>query len=1155
MTNDKYKELLKSIPATLNMQLTNIQRYLYLNKDTNDTNGLGKACAMIGSGFSKNADREVDSSMKDWIELGKVFYEKLYNKEPTDKDMVNNSPIKLASMVEASFGRAVLDKIIQDSLPDDRVYPNTLYRDLLNLPWHDVFTTNYDRLLEKSWTVDGMIRHYNLVTNKETLIYTPSPRIIKLHGSFPNIHPYIITEEDYRKYPQNYPEFVNTVRQALIENLFCLIGFSGEDPNFLSWIGWLRDVMGRLSMPVYLITYAPNIHDAQVHLLKSRNIEVVNLACIPQLSNFRDAFDFFFTFLKDDESNQEEWKCALHYLLDNDEHAIETIKKAAGIRKSYKGWLVLPKKYYEYFHEECDTIEVGKYVKSCKDENIKLDLLYEFDWRLHISNTPRDFSWFIECLEDLDIHQDNDDFDIVQKKVWLKVSLLKFYRHKSSIDKYKDLFKKIETIINDMPQSIINRYYNELCLFHLERLEYNETLKILEKWEVTRFDFKNRILRDTVFAEIGKQSEAVSDLEDIRKQIKIQRLSSNFAKSPLMDSCMQQVYNLLHFMEFGFYNRVESKGKSKNIESIIGIEPFEKELQKGSKKLFEQTHSFNINIHTNTWNFGRNGFSKDFLYSYRILDWMEESGYPFGNVSIGLYQELMSMTISKLMKYEPEFCLHALVRSCFGKVADNVLTRDSISKIDFEIVDRIFELYLPIIDMSKEGSSGSIKAHVVQCFNLLVRLCIKAASTNVEKLFLHIIQLISNNGYFNKDYFWTVYNNLSLESIERLAESLFEVPYKGESNYWMSLPFLPKGNYYFSDELLEHLIKGLENDDKTIRNQAYSRIAHIYDALSEDFKSRLRPHICHWRNDQEKQNHYMRESYHYFPYNEHEKIDIKVVLESEIDNLDIKEYKVQGSSGNISKLNSCINMLSPIIDMVDDNHKDLLLSKITDFLDQNEEALKKSNVNELFGGLHGFASTLLKNIEVLLLNAKIEKCDKKIMTSLADVVKRYVGYEYNCVFILTLLYEQLDRMGEIKDLINEHLFKGDTEEAADTLSSLVRVMAIDYDKDLMGRIIGYIEFSQSEDVPAYISFIQQLVADKIFPKDNYPLLAKMLQDLYNRLKSSENAALASDVEYETLILVHLLIEKYDMPKDDKAIATWMAFNDDRNTFNDVRLRI
>lgn len=1151
MNNDKYNEILKSIPSTLKMRLDNIKDYLYYQRGEQK---YGSVSLMVGSGFSKNAEKSVDVAMLDWNELGKKFYTKLYGKEPTDQDLMFKSPIKLATMVNAEFGRAVLDKMIKDSLPDERVYPNDLYRDMLNLPWQDIFTTNYDSLLERTEKLEGANRRYRVVTNKETLIYTPSPRIIKLHGSFPDIHPYIITEEDFRTYPQNCPEFVNTVRQSLIENLFCLIGFSGDDPNFLNWIGWLRDVMGRLSMPVYLITYAPNIHDAQVHLLKSRNIEVVNLACIPQLSNFRDAFDFFFTFLKDDESNQEEWKCALHYLLDNDEHAIETIKKAAGIRKSYKGWLVLPKKYYEYFHEECDTIEVGKYVKSCKDENIKLDLLYEFDWRLHISNTPRDFSWFIECLEDLDIHQDNDDFDIVQKKVWLKVSLLKFYRHKSSIDKYKDLFKKIETIINDMPQSIINRYYNELCLFHLERLEYNETLKILEKWEVTRFDFKNRILRDTVLAEIGKQSEAVSDLEDIRKQIKIQRLSSNFAKSPLMDSCMQQVYNLLHFMEFGFYSRVELREKRKNIKDIIGFGAFEKELQKNSKNVFERTHAFNINIHTNTWNLGRNGFAKDFLYSYRILDWMEESGYPFGNASIGLNQELMSMTISKLMKYEPEFCLRALVRSCFGKVADNVLTRDSISKIDFEIVDRIFELYLPLLDIAKE-SNESIKAHVGQCINLLVKLCIKATPTNVEKLFSFIIRLLSDNEYINKDYFWTVYNNLTLGSIERFAESLFEIPYKGESNYWMSLPFLPKGNYDFSKELLEHLISGLENEDKTIRNQAYSRIAHIYDALSEDFKSRLTPHIYHWRNDQEKQNHYMRESYHYFPYNENEQIDIKDVLESEIDNLDIKEYKVQGSSGNISKLNGCINMLSPIIDMVDDNHKDLLLSKIADFLDQNEEALRKSNVNELFGGLHGFASTLLKNIEALLLNAKIEKCDKKIITSLADVVKRYVGYEYNCVFILTLLYEQLDRMGEIRDIINEHLFKGYAEEAADTLSSLVRVMASDYDKELMDRIISYIEFSQCEDVPAYISFIQQLVADKIFPRDNYSLLAKMLLDLYNRLMSSENAALASDVEYETIILVHMLTKKYNISKDDKAIATWMAFNDDRNTFNDVRLRI
>lgn len=244
MTSDLYKRLCDALPSSLKMRLDNIKSYLNYKRDEQSQSS---ASLMVGAGFSKNADKGTDVSMLDWNELGKKFFAKLYGHEPSAQELMFASPIKLATMVEAEFGHTILDKMIQDSLPDNNVFPNDLYKNLLNLPWHDVFTTNYDRLLEKTRAVDGMKRQYHVVTNKETLIYTPSPRIVKLHGSFPNIHPYIITEEDYRTYPVKYPEFVNTVRQALIENLFCLIGFSGDDPNFLNWIGWLRDVMGRLS--------------------------------------------------------------------------------------------------------------------------------------------------------------------------------------------------------------------------------------------------------------------------------------------------------------------------------------------------------------------------------------------------------------------------------------------------------------------------------------------------------------------------------------------------------------------------------------------------------------------------------------------------------------------------------------------------------------------------------------------------------------------------------------------------------------------------------------------------------------------------------------------------------------------------------------------
>lgn len=74
----------------------------------------------------------------------------------------------------------------------------------MKLPWRDILTTNYDTLLERA--AEKEAQKYQLVTNEEILVYQPSPRIIKLHGSFPNIRLYIMTKEDYRRYPLEHPE-------------------------------------------------------------------------------------------------------------------------------------------------------------------------------------------------------------------------------------------------------------------------------------------------------------------------------------------------------------------------------------------------------------------------------------------------------------------------------------------------------------------------------------------------------------------------------------------------------------------------------------------------------------------------------------------------------------------------------------------------------------------------------------------------------------------------------------------------------------------------------------------------------------------------------------------------------------------------------------
>ena len=147
----------------------------------------------------------------------------------------------------------------------------------MELPWRDVFTTNYDTLLERAADKVSK-RRYNVVVNQEDLVNSnDAPRILKLHGSFPSQRPFIITEEDYRTYPVRFAAMVNTVQQALLENVFCMIGFSCEDPNFLSWIGWIHDNLGKSSsQKIYMIS-VEHIFDAKQKLLFDKNIIVVDL--------------------------------------------------------------------------------------------------------------------------------------------------------------------------------------------------------------------------------------------------------------------------------------------------------------------------------------------------------------------------------------------------------------------------------------------------------------------------------------------------------------------------------------------------------------------------------------------------------------------------------------------------------------------------------------------------------------------------------------------------------------------------------------------------------------------------------------------------------------------------------------------------------------
>jgi hypothetical protein len=99
---------------------------------------------------------------------------------------------------------------------------------------------------------------YQVVKTAAGLRIKKRKNIIKLHGSlrsaaererfdfqFDGDHKkqYIISKEDYENYPKDHEAFTQLMRISLLQESFCLIGFSGVDPNFLQWINWVRDIL------------------------------------------------------------------------------------------------------------------------------------------------------------------------------------------------------------------------------------------------------------------------------------------------------------------------------------------------------------------------------------------------------------------------------------------------------------------------------------------------------------------------------------------------------------------------------------------------------------------------------------------------------------------------------------------------------------------------------------------------------------------------------------------------------------------------------------------------------------------------------------------------------------------------------------------------
>jgi hypothetical protein len=320
------------------------------------------AAVLVGAGFSKNAERPGDDTPEPplWYELQDGMIERLY---PHDKKAAPSNPLRIAEEYRKYFGQAGLDEFIRTRFPDRAWSPGPLHAELLELPWTDVLTTNWDILLERA-SENTIEYSYEIVRSEADLTHARSPRIIKLHGSIGDAGPLIFAEEDYRTYPTKHAAFVNLARQVFIENELCLVGFSGDDPNFMQWAGWVRDNLGGSARRIYLVGNLRLEHATRKYL-EAHNIAPIDLSPLVKDLARKDQHAAATRIFLDEMRKAKpvpanEWRRTpwsafpMHaagpdiYQRVGKDHALaaelleKTIPLLTADRKNYPGWLVCP---------------------------------------------------------------------------------------------------------------------------------------------------------------------------------------------------------------------------------------------------------------------------------------------------------------------------------------------------------------------------------------------------------------------------------------------------------------------------------------------------------------------------------------------------------------------------------------------------------------------------------------------------------------------------------------------------------------------------------------------------------------------------------------------------------------------------------------------
>lgn len=1159
-------------------KLEHLQRFLHE----------GSASVMVGAGFSRNAEHDPNIEVKDWKGLALDFYKRLYGGSPKDENLALKSALRLASQVECQYGRDELDRIIEDAVPNNKLKPGPLHKALVNLPWRDIFTTNYDQLLENT----PSRKAYKVVTNKETLLYKNHPRIIKLHGSSPDIKPYVISEEDYRTYPDKYPEFVNTVRQSLIESALCLIGFSGDDPNFLSWIGWIRDKMGDRLAPIYMFDVSNNgLHESELALFRKLKIEVIS--CDRNIFySIDEYFEFIFKFLQENPTdtkgngwnahvNYDEVSKVSHIKIEGftfstevDEKAVkDLIDKYRHIRTTYPGWLLMPVNILEDAFEENFSNELSS-LQNVIDKlplEKRIDLLFELEWRIRMSFVPVSLlRWYESSI--LSVLENKSPADVVRdnRLTVLAISLMSYYRqiyNKTEFDKISGL---VSGVVNTAYTENIRRYYYERCLSAVSFLDYQGTHRLLSLWSPAPEDYLGNLWKCAIMTEVGQAQDAYTRLSKAFQTLQYDAVGSG--NLLYIDSALSAYESVIRMYE-PYSHRITGPYSNRDEYRLYKYFRYEKgrlhdyrEKNLNDDRNKSRTHEFNLNHVVTHYSIGKNRDSES-RFAGRIQMVWESFGYPYFLDGLTIDPSMMKLSSDTLLKSgNGMLALNVLIRSAQKDTIKAVLSKEMIMSLDKEMIQALFDHFIKLAENVLDWDSNNsynLRLSVI-ISEILRRFAVLMDASRIKKLVPILLKIRDSKRLnYSSDTLRTIFNCLPENDLREVFLTLICASIESEENGKdIIFPELEDTNIDIPEEAIELIRLAFNSNDSHKRNNAYIRVARIFGMCNANQQIELSGFVTSWRNQDMAKNINATYSFNVVPYNE------------ELDNYSpnsriewsISSFKDNGDNDNgnkdtspddvvvyTGKADDNLCVLEALVKNIPQERVQVVANILSGALNEILNSAKRDNTT--WAQAFGFNKKYqYETVAYILSHLDYTYVDKDTCIAICSQLKELADTGYPKL-------QALSKVNQYSKIISEDEFSSLLKKCALSHDERIRKNAFNYmavsgfkqNISIWKIIWNKIRFSSSPEVTDYLSLVTDTSELHDFEPNSLECLAPIVEEVKENIEDeSWLDGDRYDLQYQMLKLVGLITKSSPNEELKKAISKWIPTEDSRKEIpNDV----